>query len=143
MIFAAGALAAMSLAGAAAMALGQRVYHLSAVAIGRIALMAVSFFLLQMAWFAVALFLSALGRTAGRVSFAGFLFALLSYLAQVVGQLWPKAAFLLRYSLNGCRDPRAIAKSGVLPAASAAVFVVLTAGFIGLALWRFKRRDIP
>lgn len=143
MIFAAGALAAMSLAGAAAMALGQRVYHLSAVAIGRIALMAVSFFLLQMAWFAVALFLSALGRTAGRVFFAGFLFALLSYLAQVVGQLWPKAAFLLRYSLNGYHDPRAIAKSGVLPAASAAVFVVLTAGFIGLALWRFKRRDIP
>ena len=77
--------------------------------------MAASFFLLQLTWFAVTLFLSAFGRTAGRVSFAGFLLALLSYLAQAVGQLWPKAAFLLRYSVNGYHDPRAIARSGGSP----------------------------
>ncbi len=141
--FAGAALAAMSLAGVGAMILGQRVYHLRAVGAASILLMAASFFLLQLTWFAVTLFLSAFGRTAGRVSFAGFLLALLSYLAHTVGQLWPKAAFLVRYSVNGYHDPRSIARSGGIPAGSIALFFLLIAVFLALALWKFERRDIP
>ncbi len=142
-LFSIAVLAAMSFAGAASMALGQGVYRLRAFPFGSIALMAASYFLLQAAWFSVTLLLSSFGRTAGRVSFAAFLLALLSYLAQVVGQLWPKAAFLVRYSLNGYHDPRAVLKTGGLPILSVAVLAGLAVVAIGLSFWRFERRDIP
>jgi ABC-2 type transport system permease protein len=136
-------LAAMSLAGAMATWLGQRVYGIEALGLGTLAALAVNFFLVQTAWFALTLLFSVLGREAGRVAFAAFLAALLSYLVQVIAGLWSKAAFLLPYSPNAYYDPRVILREGAVPAKSAAVLGGLSLCCILLAWARFRRRDIP
>lgn len=141
--FAAAALAVLSLAGAAATLAGERLYGLDALGIRPLALLAVNFFLLQAAWYGVTLLVSVFGREAGRVAFTGFLVALLSYLAQVIAEIWPKAAFLRPYSPNAAYDPRVIIKTGALPVRSVAVLGGIAVAGTALALWRFMRRDIP
>ncbi len=142
-VFAGLSLAGLSIAGAAGSYLGQRVYGLHALSLETLALLALNYFLLQAAWFGITLLLSVFGREAGRVAFAGFVIALLSYLTQVVAQIWPKAAFLLPYSVNAYYDPRVIVKSIVLPLRSVVVLAGLAVVCGGLSLWRFLRRDIP
>ncbi len=141
--FAAAALAVLSLAGAAATFAGERLYGLDALGTRPLMLLAVNFFLLQTAWFGVTLLVSVFGREAGRVAFAGFLVALLSYLTQVIAEIWPKAAFLHPYSPNAYYDPRVIIKTGALPAESVAVLAGIAVAGTALAFWRFRRRDIP
>ena len=142
-VFAAGALAVLSLAGAAATLAGEGLYGLDALGIRPLALLAVNFFLLQAAWYGVTLLVSVFGREAGRVAFTGFLVALLSYLTQVIAEIWPKAAFLRPYSPNAAYDPRVIIRTGTLPARSIAILGGIAVVGTALALWRFKRRDIP
>jgi ABC-type transport system involved in multi-copper enzyme maturation permease subunit len=137
------ALATMSVAGAAATLLGERFYELEALGMRRLALIAVNYFLLQAAWFGVTLSVSVFGREAGRVSIAGFLVILLSYLTQVIAEIWPRAAFLLRYSPNAYYDPRVIVKSGGLPLRSVIVLAGLAAVCSTISIWHFRRRDIP
>jgi len=142
-LFALAGLAVLSLAGAAASWLGQRVYGLDALRLGTLALVAANFFLLQAAWFGVTLFFSVIGREAGRVALTGFLVALMSYLVAVVAGMWPKAAFLLPYSPNGYFEPRVVLKAGTLPLKSIAVLAGLAVASLSAALWRFRTRDIP
>jgi ABC-2 type transport system permease protein len=142
-VFAGAALAVLSAAGAAAAFLGERLYGLHALGLKTLALLALNYFLLQAAWFGLTLLFSVFGREAGRVAFAGFLIALLSYLTQVVAQIWPKAAFLLPYSPNAYYDPRVIEKAGLIPVRSFLVLGGIAVACGGLALWRFLRRDIP
>ncbi len=142
-LFALAALAALSLAGAAAALAGERLYGLKALGIGPLILLAVNFFLLQAAWFGVTLLVSVFGREAGRVAFTGFLITLLSYLAQVIAQIWPRAAFLRPYSPNAYYDPRVIIKTGALPFKSVAVLAGIAVVGAALSLWRFRQRDIP
>ena len=142
-VFALAGLLAVSLAGAAATFAGQRLYGLSALGIGAVLLLAINYFLLQGAWFGLTLLLSVSGREAGRVAFGGFLIALLSYLVQFIAGIWPKAAFLLPYSPNAYDDPRVIIKTGALPARSVAVLAGIAIVTAALALWRFRKRDIP
>ena len=142
-IFAAAGLAALVFCGALGTLVGERLYGLQALGPGTLALLAVNFFLLQSAWFGVTLLVSVFGREAGRVAFTGFLVALISYLVQVIAQIWPAAAFLLPFSPNAYYEPRAIVRSGALPAKSIAVLGGLAVLSIGISLWRFRRRDIP
>jgi len=142
-VFAAAGLAVVSAAGGLATWLGQKVYGLSALGIGTLALVAANFFLLQAAWFGVTLAFSVFGREAGRVGMAGFLIALLSYLAQVIAEMWPKAAFLRPYSPNSSYDPRVILKTGAIPLRSAAVLAGIAVAGLAFAFWRFQKRDIP
>ncbi|HSQ79274.1 MAG TPA: ABC transporter permease [Candidatus Bathyarchaeia archaeon] len=142
-VFGLAVLVIMGAAGAAATWLGQRVYGLSVLGPGTILALAASFVLLQSAWFGVTLLLSVFGREAGRVAFGGFLAALLSYLAQVVGGMWHRAAFLLPYSLYTYDDPRVILKAGGIPVRSLLVLGGIAAVCLGTAFWRFRRRDIP
>lgn len=141
--FAIAGLAAMTLAGALATLLGQRVLGLDALSPRTLVSVAVNFCLLQIAWFGVTVLLSVFGREAGRVAFSGFIVALLSYLIQVVAGLWPAAASLLPYAPNAYYDPRVILKSGALPAKSVAVLGGLAIASALFALLRFRRRDIP
>jgi ABC-2 type transport system permease protein len=142
-VFGLAGLAVLTLAGAAASWLGQRVYGLDGLGLGTLALLAANFFLLQAAWFAVTLLFSVFGREAGRVGFAGFLVALLSYLVAVVAGMWPRASFLLPYSPNAYYDPRVILKAGAVPAGSVAVLGGLAVIGALLAWGRFRSRDIP
>jgi len=103
----------------------------------------VNFVLLQSAWFGVTLLLSVFGREAGRVAFGGFLAALLSYLVQVVGGMWHRAAVLLPYSPYTYDDPRMILRSGAVPLRSVLVLAGIAAACMGMAFWRFRKRDIP
>ncbi len=136
-------LAVLSLAGAVATWLGQRVLGLDALSLRTLAFVAINFFLLQTAWYGVTLLFSVFGREAGRVAFTGFLIALLSYFIEVVAGLWPAAASLLPYAPNAYYDPRLILKAGTLPAKSVAVLGGLAVVSALFALFRFRRRDIP
>ncbi len=142
-LFALAALAALALAGAFGTFLGQRVYALHALTVHTVLLLALNYLLLQFAWYAAALVLSVFGREAGRVAFGGFFLALVSYLVQVIAQLWPRAAFLLPYSLNAYYSPPQILARQALAARSVAMLLAVGAVGIALALWRFLRRDIP
>lgn len=142
-VFGLTALAVLSLAGGLASWLGQRAYGLHALDLATLARLAANYLLLQAAWFGLTLLVSVFGREAGRVALTGFLVALLSYLVEVVAQMWPRAAFLLPYSPNAYHDPRLILKMGALPGKSVAVLGGLAVLGAALALMRFRRRDIP
>ena len=142
-VFGLTGLAVLSLAGALGSWLGQRVYGLDALDLGLLALLALNFFLLQAAWFALTLVASVFGRETGRVALTGFLIALLSYLVSVVGGMWPRAAFLLPYSPNAYYDPRIVLKANAVPARSIAVLGGVAVASLVAALARFRKRDIP
>jgi ABC-2 type transport system permease protein len=135
-----------SLGGAAALATmaGQRIYGVvGGLSPAVVLALALNYFLLQFTWYGLALLVSVFGREAGRVAFAGFLLILVSYLVLVIAQLWPAAAFLRPYSINAYYDPQTILRRQGVPTGSAAVLLGLGAAGLGLALWRFRRRDIP
>lgn len=138
-----GALMVVTLAGIGGSALAQAVYHLQSFDRGQWAVLGVDYALLLVAWFAVTLVFSAFGHEGGRVASAGFLIALVSYILQVIGGLWPAADFLLPWTLHHSFVPREIlVEHGPI----ARPLVTLGGvGFVGLAVaaWRFERRDVP
>jgi len=142
-VFAVSALSLLSAAGAAATLAGQRVYGLRALDGRTLVLLALNYCLLQLAWYGLTLLFSVLGREAGRVAFAGFLVALLSYLVLVIAQLWRNAAFLLPWSVNNYYSPREILAAHALPVRSVAVLAGFAAAGTAAAFWRFLKRDIP
>jgi ABC-type transport system involved in multi-copper enzyme maturation permease subunit len=142
-LFALSALALLALAGVAGTELGQRVYGLEPFAPAELAKLALSFFLLHAAWFGIALVLSVLGQEGGRAASTGFLLAVTSYLVETIGRLWPRAAFLLPVSPHHYYAPQSILVHGVLAARSVAVLALLLVAGVGVAAWRFERRDIP
>ena len=141
--FAMLALAILTLAGSAGTLLGQRYYGLERFEPGRIPALAGSWFLLQMGWFGIGLALSAFGREGGRTASIAFLLAIVSYFGQAIGRMWSEASFVLPWTLHHYFDPRGILVQGALPwRAWITLAAVLGAG-IGVAGWRFGRRDLP
>ena len=141
--FALAALALLTLAGLGGTLLGQRVFHVTPFAGIALARLGVDYLLLQCAWFGITLLLSAFGREGGRVASAGFLVALASYIVQVIGQLWERAAFLAPYTLQHYLRPQEILVKGAGVAEPAAVLLAVTL-VSALAAWlRFRRRDLP
>lgn len=142
-VFALATLALLTLAGLAGSLVGRSVFHLPPLGGPGAFALALNYWLLQATVFGVTLLLSAFGQEAGRVAGAAFVLGLVSYLIEVIGQLWSKAAFLLPWSLYDRYSPRTLLQTGQLPSASLAVLggtLVVTAA---LACWRFARRDLP
>jgi len=141
--FASAALLTLSLGGAAGTMAGQNFYGLRVFETDALLKLLMNYFLLHGSWYTLTLAFSVFGREGGRVSGAAFLIALLSYIISVIGKLLPSAAFLLPYSLYNYYSPQAIlieSKSGV---GSFSVLFTFSAICLGIAAWRFQRRDIP
>jgi ABC-type transport system involved in multi-copper enzyme maturation permease subunit len=142
-LFAACALAGLSLMGALGTFLGQKYYGLNLLDRRALLQLALNFFLLQLAWYSLALLLSVHARESGRVTSAIFLLVLASFFAQVLGRLWSVAAFLLPYSLYSYYSPPEILVESVLSLKSLAVLGLVSALGLGVSFWRFEHRDLP
>ena len=141
--FALVALALLTLAGLGGTLLGQRVFHVEPFSGPALVRLGADFLLLQCAWFGITLLFSAFGREGGRVASAGFLVALASYLVQVIGQLWERAAFLAPYTFQHYFRPQGILVKGEGIARPAGVLLAVTLATTAVAWWRFRRRDLP
>jgi len=141
--FSLAALAVMTAIGIGGSLLGQSFYGLKVFDAALLARLGLNFWLLQSAWFGIALVASVLGRESGRVAFAGFILALISYIVQVLGQLWSGGSFLLPYSLNFYFSPRSILVERRLSLSSVAILAGISVATILASSWRFRRRDIP
>lgn len=142
-LFGLTALVLLTVGGIAGSLIGQRVYGLDPFSARATFALSVNFWLLHAATFAVALLISAFSREAGRVGSVGFVLLLISYIAQVLGQLWTKAAFLLPYPIYERYNPRDLLKTGSIPLSSIAVLgSILVLGLVAASL-RFRRRDLP
>jgi ABC-type transport system involved in multi-copper enzyme maturation permease subunit len=141
--FAAWALTMVTVAGIAGTLIGQRVFGLPGFRPGVVAALGIDYLLLQFAWFAVTLLFSAWGREGGRVAAIGFLVALVSYFAQVIGQLWEHAAFVLPYTLHDYFSPRDLLVDGTSVLQPALVLLAVSVVGVGTAAWRFATRDLP
>ncbi len=142
-LFALLSLSGLSAIGACGTLLGQFVYGIHVLGPGPLFAVALNFLLLQSAWFGITLVISVFGREAGRVAAVGFILALVSYVLQVIAQLWTKAAILHRYSVFGYYSPMDVVTKHQIPAKSAAVLLGLIIVAVGVSAWRFWRRDIP
>jgi ABC-2 type transport system permease protein len=141
--FALAALALLGLAGLGGTLLGQRVFHLEPFAAAALARLGAAYLLLQCAWFGITLLFSAGGREGGRVASAGFLVALASYITQVIGQLWERAAFLGPYTLQHYFQPQEILVKGEGIARPVAVLLAVALATTAVAWGLFRRRDLP
>ncbi len=142
-LFAMMALALLSAGGIAGSLLGQHVYGLTPFTSRATLALLANFWLLHAATFAVALLISAFSREAGRVGSVAFVLLLISYIAQVLGQLWAKAAFLLPYPIYERYNPRDLLRTGSIPPASVAVLGAILIVGLAAASVRFRRRDLP
>ncbi len=142
-IFGLLSLVAVTLAGIAGTVIGQRAWGLEPIAAGRLLRFAIDYFLFQAAWFAIALFLSALGREAGRVGLLTFLLAIVSYLVHVIGSMWGAWKPLVPWTLHAYFRPQEILVQGAGVAKPAAVLLIVTVVCLAGAWLRFLRRDLP
>ena len=143
LVFGAGALAAAIGGGVAGTAIGQLAFSLDAFGPGRLVILFLNVFLLQLAIYAFTLAVSALGREAGRVALAGVLFAVLSFLVNAVATLWSKAQFIKPYSLHAYYEPRELLTQGHLASSSVVVLAAFSAIALAVAFTSFARRDLP
>lgn len=142
-LFAAAALLGLVGAGLSGTLVGERVFALAPLPLRGLLHVGAGYALLYAAVYALTLLLSAMGREGGRVAAAGFGLALVSFLIQAIATLWPRAAFLLPWSLHGHFDPRVILAAGAVPARSIAVLGGITVLSTAAAAWRFATRDLP
>ena len=142
-LFAALALTLLCTAGMLGTLLGARAFHLEGVAAAGIVRVAANYLLLLSGIYAVTLLGSAFGREGGRALGIGFLIAVLSFLVNTVSMLWEKAAFLEPYALHTYYSPRDVLASGRVAPVALIVLGSWTLVCLGLAYWRFVRRDIP
>ncbi len=82
-------------------------------------------------------------RERSHVSGTMFLLVLVAYVFDVLGSVWPAAAFLLPFSLFHYYTPQVILLEQVWRLTPLLVLLGLTVAGLTLALWRFQRRDIP
>ena len=137
------ALACLTLGGLAGSLAGQLVWKLPVFRPGPALALGFGFWLLNAACFAFALMVSAFAREAGRAAGITFVAVLASYLAQAVGRLWSRAAFLLPWSIYERFTPRLLLTTGHLPADALAVLGGIIVAGVALAWLRFARRDLP
>lgn len=142
-LFGALALALLTVAGVAGTLIGQRLYDLESFGAGELALLGAMYWLLNAAWFAIALALSARGREGGAVAMAAFFLALASYLVNAIGSVLDSFAFALPFSLYRWFSPRDILVEPVPQTAAICVLasVAIVATLAGATL--LQRRDLP
>ena len=142
-VFGLTAIAIVALAGGLGTMIGQSVFRLNVFGPTRMAALLLNVVLLQAAIYTLTLLMSAWGREAGRVAVIGVLAAVVSYLINVIATLWPKAAFMLPYSLHTYYDPRAILVDNGLSAFSVLVLALFAGMCAAMAFRRFGTRDLP
>jgi hypothetical protein len=71
------------------------------------------------------------------------LIAVVSFLLDVISQLWPKAKFIGVVSLNKYYDPPAILLRNGFVEVSFLVLGAVIAVCLALAFWRMHTRDLP
>src|SRR5258708_1646118 len=142
-IFALTSLSAIGLAGFGGTILGEWLYGLNVFEFQSAMKLAANYILLQSVWFAMTLLVSVHAREAGHASLTGFLLALISYVIQVIGRFWSAAAFLLPWSVYTYYSPQSLLVENHLALKSVVVLGGIFMLSIGIALWRFRQRDIP
>jgi ABC-2 type transport system permease protein len=143
LLFAGIALVVVSAAGIAGTVIGQRVFSLPPFGTAGLLKLGANLLALDAAIFGITLLVSAFSREGGRVATVGFLIALTSYLAQVIGSLWEPAAFVLPFTLHHYFSPRDLLVAGTSPARPVAVLVGVMAAGVAAGWGRFRRRDLP
>ncbi len=141
--FGAAALALLALAGVGGTLAGQRIYDLDPFTARDLALLGTEYWLLNMAWFGIALAVSARGREGGAVATAVFFLALASYLVNAIGSLLDSFAFALPYSFYSWFSPRGILIEG--SAQQRPIAILASAALIGILAGAaiLERRDLP
>ena len=142
-LFALAALAGLGVAGVAGTVVGQYVFSLPHFAPAALLRLGACYLALMSACFGITLLLSAFARDGGRVATFGFLIALTSYVAQVIGALWLKAAFVLPYTLHHYFSPGDILVGNASLTRPMAVLVGVFVAGIGIGWAHFRRRDLP
>lgn len=141
--FGAAALALLTLSGIAGTLIGQRLYDVEPFGASDLALLGTTYWLLNLAWFAIALAFSARGREGGAVAVTVFFLALASYLVNAIASVLDSFAFALPYSLFTWFSPREILVDPVPQSPAIAVLssVAVVALVTGAAI--LHRRDLP
>jgi len=142
-LFALLSLGLLSLAGVVGTSLGQAAFDMPLFGAGALLTLALDFFLLQSAWYGIALAFSSYGHEGGRVAGIGFLLAVVSFFAQAIGRLWSAAAFVLPWTLHHYFSPQTILVENGSPWRLFLMLFAVTSAGIALAAWRFRRRDLP
>jgi ABC-2 type transport system permease protein len=143
LLFACLALAVVTLAGIAGTVVGQRVQHLEPFGGLQLLRLGSNFFVLLCAWYAITLVLSVFGREGGRVAGIAFVVALISYIAQAIGRMWPAASFVLPWSLHDYFAPQSLLLGTASIARPVVTLLAVTVAGVCLAAWHFQRRDLP
>ncbi len=141
--FGGGALALLTVAGIAGTMAGQRIYGLDPFGARDLALVGGMYWLLNLAWFGIALAMSARGREGGAAATAAFFLALASYLVNAIGSLLESFAFALPYSLYSWYSPRDILVEDASQALPATVLAAVAAVAILAGAAILERRDLP
>ncbi len=141
--FALAALACITIAGLAGTLLGVRIERLEPFAAGRLLRLGSNFFLLLCSWYAITLAVSAAGREAGRVARVVLVVALLSYIGQVIGRVWPAAGFVLPWTLHDYFAPQTLLLGTASAVRPLLTLLAVTGTGLALAGWQFQRRDLP
>lgn len=137
------ATAAVAAAGVAGSIAGARFFGLEPAPGGAWLRLAAAFALLQLAWFGLTLLVSSLSREGGRAASIGFLLALASYVATVIGTLWESAAWVRPWTLHAYFEPRGILVEGAGIARAAVTLGAVAAAGIAAAWAAFRRRGLP
>lgn len=109
--------------------------------LGRVPLAWLNAFLVFGAFTTIALAASVSCDRPSRALGATLAFVLVSYVLEILGSLWPDAAFLQRYSLFHYMETRSVLTGNADPFTFSLLAVVALAA-IGLALVIFPRRDL-
>jgi ABC-2 type transport system permease protein len=123
--------------------LGQRVFGMERFGTGLLFGLALNYAALQAAAYGITLVLSAGGREAGPVATTGFLVVLASYFAQVIGSVWPQAAFVLPWTLHHYFSPREILVEHAAITRPVTILAAVAVSCLMLAWTRFRTRDLP
>jgi ABC-type transport system involved in multi-copper enzyme maturation permease subunit len=142
-LFAALALAAVTLLGLAGTVAGGRFHHLASFGAGALGALGLDFLALQLAVYGLTLTASAFGREGSRVALFGFLCALVSYLVHVVGTMWETWQPLVRWTLHAWYVPRDVLVDGASVARPVAILLAVALAALLVAWARFRTRDLP
>jgi ABC-type transport system involved in multi-copper enzyme maturation permease subunit len=141
--FSLAAILVVSAGGVLGTVIGQGVFGMERFGTGLLVRLALNYAALQTAVFSITLLLSAGAREGGPVATIGFLVVLASYFAQVIGSLWPTAAFVLPWTLHQYFSPQEILVEHAAITRPVTILAAVAASCLMLAWARFRTRGLP
>lgn len=137
------ALLLVSYGGVAGTFAGQNVYDIEKFATPALLRLGLNYFLLQLAWFAVTLAISAFARESGRVAGAAFFVALIAFIVRAIGDLWDRTAWALPYTLYNYFSPKKILVDGATDLRDFVILTMVSLAALIVGAVQFHRRDLP